>query len=186
MSSRVRISGDGNAEWGIDGAVFGADSKQETVASGDVDHSWAFLPVGVSCVAQCPAVKCSCPLVECTCACDTPEPRLVQVFEHQGWQDLFVQSVVVFSWLFWVILFGLCGRCASRHSSVPLAAIVPLAFYQFEQVGTSCEETNIKKQSNQKPNKKLGKLKPVKTWSGSAFLWRVFRCGGIYELVLVL
>ena len=81
-----------------------------------------FLPVAVSCVANCPAVECSCPAVECVCSCDTPEPKALDANGEPGWRELFVQPVVFFSWLGIGMLSGLCGRCSVQRSGTSGAA----------------------------------------------------------------
>ena len=105
---------------GTEEAASGADVIGEATKSGDVDQSWAFMPVACSCVANCPAV-------ECVCSCDTPEPKApeehVHVYNVRGWCELFMQPAVQFSWLCIGILCGLCGRCSVRAPSSGEAAL---------------------------------------------------------------
>lgn len=120
--SRVQYTGGGYGYGDTDAAASGADTIVGTSDSGDVDQSWAFLPVAVSCVANCPAVECSCPAVECVCSCDTPEPKALDANGEPGWRELFVQPVVFFSWLGIGMLSGLCGRCSVQRSGTSGAA----------------------------------------------------------------
>ena len=120
--SRVQYTGGGYGYGETDAAASGADTIVGTAVSGDVDQSWAILPVAVSCVANCPAVECNCPAVECMCSCDTPEPKAMDFGHMPGWRELFVQPVTLFSWLFVGILSGLCGRCSVRRPSTSGAA----------------------------------------------------------------
>ena len=112
---RIQFTGSGDGYGDTDATASGADTNVGAAKSGDVDQSWAFLPVAVSCVANCPAVECSCPSVECTCTCDTPEPKAWNVEGPVGWRGLFVEPVVLFSWLGIGMLSGFLGRCSVQR-----------------------------------------------------------------------
>ena len=114
-TSRVQFTGGIGGKRDQGEAISGADFIGETSGSGDVDQSWAFMPVALSCIASCPAV-------ECVCSCDRPEPKVSDICEERGWRELFVQPAVHFSWLFCGTLCGLCGLCSARQRSIGEAA----------------------------------------------------------------
>ena len=124
---RTQYTGSGYGYGDTDAPASGADTIVGAAKSGDVDQSWAFLPVAVSCVANCPSVECSCPAVECTCACDTPEPKAWLVERVSGWRGLFVEPVVLFSWLGIGMLSGFLGRCSVQRQRTSSAAPLSLS-----------------------------------------------------------